>query len=393
MHAPACRLRETGLLGFGPVRHDPWVAVAFIPGLELARLYYAEVVRPLLDNECPGLEHSAALIGSGSEVLGFDSPRSTDHDWGPRLQIFIADDAADQAGLVSAILAARLPAEFRGYPTAFPASGTVFRLSAHWVTVAGLRSWLTGTLGFDPAADINLLDWLSAPTQVLAEVTGGAVFHDGLARGASSSQPGKGGGALTAVRSALAWYPRDIWLYVMACQWQRVGQEEAFPGRCAEAGDDLGSALITARLARDLVRLVLLMQRRYPPYSKWLGSAFARTAAATELAPLLTAAVAAATWPERERNLASAYEAAARLHNAIGVTPPLDPAARPTYYDRPYRVIEAERFARALREQISDERVRALPLIGAVDQFIDSTDAIGNGAVLHSAVAAALTGS
>jgi hypothetical protein len=369
------------------------VTATFLPGLDLARLYYTGVVRPLLDSECPGLAHSAALIGWGSEVLGFDSPRSTDHNWGPRLQIFLGDDDADHTGLVSDMLAARLPAKFRGYPTAFPASDSACPSSAHWVTVAGLRSWLTGTLGFDPAADINLLDWLSVPAQVLAEVTGGAVFYDGLTRGASSSQPGPGGGggALTAIREALAWYPHDIWLYIMACQWQRIGQEEAFPGRCAEAGDDLGSALITARLARDLVRLVLLMQRRYPPYSKWLGSAFARTAAATELAPVLAAAMAAPTWPERESNLAAAYEAAARLHNSIAVTPPLDPAVRPTYYDRPYRVIEAERFASALREQISDERVRALPLIGAVDQFIDNTDAIGNGAVLRSAVAAALT--
>jgi Domain of unknown function (DUF4037) len=369
------------------------VPATFIPGLDLARLYYTEVVRPLLDNECPGIAHSAALIGWGSEVLGFDSLRSTDHNWGPRLQIFLADDGADQAGPVSDMLAAMLPAEFRGYPTAFPAADTESRSNAHWVTVAGLRPWLRGTLGFDPGAQIDLLDWLSVPTQVLAEVTGGAVFHDGLSPGAGSSRRGLRGGALTEVRTALAWYPHDIWLYVMACQWQRIGQEEAFPGRCAEAGDDLGSALITARLARDLVRLVLLMQRRYPPYSKWLGSAFALTAAATELAPLLAAAMTAATWPERESNLASAYEAAARLHNSVAVTPPLDPAVRPTYYDRPYRVIEAERFARALREQISDERVRALPLIGAVDQFIDSTDAIGNGAVLRSAVAAALTGS
>jgi hypothetical protein len=366
------------------------VAGTFIPGVELSRLYYTEVVRPLLENESPGLAHSAALIGSGSEVLGFDSPRSTDHDWGPRLQIFLADDAADQAGLMSDMLAARLPAEFRGYPTVFPASGTGPESATHWVTVAGLRSWVTGTLGFDPTAEISLLDWLSVPTQVLAAVTGGAVFHDGLTRGASSSRPGPGHGALTAVRAALAWYPHDIWLHVMACQWQRIGQEEAFPGRCAEAGDELGSALITARLVRDLVRLVLLMQRRYPPYSKWLGSAFARTAAATELAPLVAAAMAAAAWPERESNLAYAYEAAARLHNSIAVTPPLDPAVRPTYYDRPYRVIEAERFVRALREQISDERVRALPLLGAVDQFVDSTDAIGNGAVLRSAVAAGL---
>jgi len=372
------------------VRHDPPVAATFTPGLDLARLYYREVVRPLLDNECPGLAHSAALIGPGSEVLGFDSPRSTDHDWGPRLQIFLADDDADQAGPVSDLLAASLPAEFRGYPTAFPASGSNSRSSAHWVTVAGLRSWLMGALGFDPAADVNLLDWLAAPTQVLAEVTGGAVFHDGLTPGPSSGRPGRSGGALTAARAALAWYPHDIWLYVMASQWQRIAEEEAFPGRCAEAGDELGSALITARLARDLIRLILLMQRRYPPNSKWLGSAFARTAAATELAPLLAAAMTAATWPVREKNLAAAYEAAARLHNDVAVTPPLDPAVRPTYYDRPYRVIEAERFARALREQISDERVRNLPPIGAVDQFIDNTNAIGNGAVLRSAVATAL---
>jgi hypothetical protein len=92
-------------------------------------------------------------------------------------------------------------------------------------------------------------------------------------------------------------------------------------------------------------------------------------------------------------SLSAAYEAAGRLHNAIAVTPPVDPAVRPTYYDRPYQVTEAGRFVSALREQISDERVRALPLIGAVDQFIDNTDATGNGAVLRSAVAAALTGS
>ncbi len=178
----------------------------------------------------------------------------------------------------------------------------------------------------------------------------------------------------------------------MACQWQRIGQEEAFPGRCAEAGDELGSALITARLARDLLRLVLLMQRRYPPYSKWLGSAFARTAAASSLAPLLTAAATATNWPDRERNLSAACEAVARLHNAIAVTPQLDPAVRPTYYDRPYCVLEAGRFVQALREQISDDRVRALPLVGAVDQFVDNTDAIGSKAVLRAAVAAELAG-
>ncbi len=45
----------------------------FIPGLELSRLFYWEVVRPLMDRHYPGLPHAAALIGLGSEVLGFDT--------------------------------------------------------------------------------------------------------------------------------------------------------------------------------------------------------------------------------------------------------------------------------------------------------------------------------
>lgn len=47
---------------------------AFIPGLSLAADTYHEAVRPILDATHPGLVHSAALLGPGSEVLGFDTP-------------------------------------------------------------------------------------------------------------------------------------------------------------------------------------------------------------------------------------------------------------------------------------------------------------------------------
>ncbi|MDQ0909640.1 hypothetical protein QFZ22_005625 [Streptomyces canus] len=62
---------------------------AFLPGLELSRRFYAETVGPLLEEAAPGIPHSAARIGPGSEVLGYDTPRSADHEWGPRLQIFL----------------------------------------------------------------------------------------------------------------------------------------------------------------------------------------------------------------------------------------------------------------------------------------------------------------
>src|SRR5690606_15704554 len=63
---------------------------AFVPGRTLNRRFYWSVVRPLLDQAYPHLAHSAALIGYGSDVLGVDTPMSTDHNWGPRFQLFLS---------------------------------------------------------------------------------------------------------------------------------------------------------------------------------------------------------------------------------------------------------------------------------------------------------------
>ncbi len=351
----------------------------FVPGLQLAREFYATAVRPLLEERLPRLRYAAALLGPGSEVAGFDSPRSTDHDWGPRLQVFVGDtDAAGHAAPVTAMLASRLPESFRGYPVSFPVTREPGGIARHRVEVTGLGAWLTGRLGFDPRRQVTLLDWLATPWQRLAEFTTGEVFHDG---------PGE----LTRAREALAWYPRDVWLYLLACQWQRIGQEEAFPGRCAEAGDDLGSVIVIARLARDLMRLCLLMHRRYPPYSKWAGTALARLPGTAGLTASLAAAISADGWPGRERHLCQAYETVAALHNGLGLTPPLGTRTR-RYYGRPYQVIGAGRFSAALREAIIDPRIRRLPPAGAADQFTDSTDAAGDLRLLRACAAAAIPG-
>ena len=63
----------------------------FIKGLDLSELLYREAVGPLLASHLPGLTYSAALIGPGSEVLGFDDAQSMDHDWGPRLMLFLTE--------------------------------------------------------------------------------------------------------------------------------------------------------------------------------------------------------------------------------------------------------------------------------------------------------------
>lgn len=342
--------------------------MSFVPGAELSRRLYTDAVQPLLAQHFPGLVHSAGLLGAGSEVLGFDTERSTDHDWGPRLHLFLtADDLARRGNEIDELLRARLPATIAGYPTNLVrmehgtrhlrhTSGPV----QHGVVIAEPSAWLTGHLGFDPLAGITPRDWLATPAQTLAEVTGGAVHHDGL-------------NLLHAVRQDLAWYPDDVWRYVLACQWQRIGQEESFTGRCGEVGDELGSAIVTARLVRDLMRLCLLIGRSYPPYSKWLGSAFARLAVAGQLGPTLSAAVTVGNWRDREHHLVIAYETVAALHNELDLTPPVDPRVRP-YHDRPFRVLDAGRFAGALADGIGDPWLRALPLTGAIDQFVDNSD-------------------
>ncbi|MBL7257771.1 DUF4037 domain-containing protein [Paractinoplanes lichenicola] len=326
---------------------------AFLPGVELSRHFYAEAVRPLLGD----LPHAAARLGPGSDVLGLDTPRSTDHDWGPRLELFVDTDI----GPLSAMLSARLPKRFRGWSTHFEPPGARVRSMAgtdgpvdHYVTITPFPAWCHAQLGFDPAAGVTTGDWLSTPWQRLAEFTGGAVFHD----------PDQ---TLSRVRERLRWYPADLWRYVLAAQWQRIAEEEAFPARAAEAGDEPGARVLTARLCREAARLLLLLSRRWPPYSKWLLASLPAGPAAWQL----TSALRARDAREREDVLCTTFEMLAEQQNELGLAAEL-PATRREFFDRGYGVIGAGRFAEALQAAITDPGLRDRPLIGSIDQISDS---------------------
>jgi hypothetical protein len=326
----------------------------FTPALELSRAFYQDVVAPIV----APWNHGAALLGWGSDVLGFDTPRSTDHDWGPRLQVFVA---ADDTGPVGAAIDGGLPERFRGWPVVY---GSDRRRARHHVEVATLGAWLEGQLEFDPRPGPAVDDWLLMPQQQLLGVVRGAVYADPA-------------GELRAVRALLDWYPREVWLWMLACQWQRIWQEEAFVGRTAEVGDELGSRVVAARLVRDLMRLCLLIGRRYQPYSKWLGSEFSRLDDPDGMGAQLRAALAANDHRSREAALAACYRNAAVRHNRLGITEAVDPEVRP-FHDRPFRVLAADRLVRACLREVADERLRSLPLVGSVDQFADSTDLLSH---------------
>jgi hypothetical protein len=336
-----------------------------VQGLELSRRFYAAAVRPILEQHFAGVDHAAALVGWSSEVLGFDDEMSRDHQWGPRLQLYVRK--AEGADEIEQFLARELPTTFLGFPTNFGPTDEpgMVRMAAaevgpiaHRVEVLVLRSELQKWLGLDPLAGFTVADWLVTPSQRLLEWTAGDVFHDGI-------------GELTRVRELFAWYPHDVWLFVMAGHWQRIAEFEHLHGRTGLRGDELGSRLLAAALVRDVMRLRLLQRRRYPPYPKWLGTAYAELGCPER--PALEAALRADEWRSREDALVEALEAVARAHNELGVTESVDPATR-RFWGRPIRVLFADRFATALREAITDPALRAIDhRAGSVDAVSDNT--------------------
>jgi hypothetical protein len=186
----------------------------FRAGSELARTFYADVV-----SRCVDVPHTACLIGEGSEVLGYDSSRSTDHEWGPRVQLFVAAEHVDR---VRQTVRNGLPAEFGGYPTSWYslAQGRV----AHHVEISTLADWLRSHFRIDLRGGLDYAAWLSFPQQHLLQLTQGTLFRDD-------------DGELTKLRTSLAWYPTDVWRWLLATQWDLISIEQPFLGRTVEAGD------------------------------------------------------------------------------------------------------------------------------------------------------------
>lgn len=344
----------------------------FIPGLELSHLFYWEIVRPLLDQNYPQLPYAAALLGPGSEVLGFDTEMSMDHHWFPNVQIFLREEEKELSGPIHEMLRWNLPPSFRGFPLHLEPipdePGTyLMKLKSeppfdHNIHPMTIRSFMEHYLAWDIDRDFEAADWLSTPSQILRSISSGAVHYDGV-------------GELTELRALLDWYPHDIWLYLLAAGWQRIGEEEHLMPRAGYVNDELGSDLIGSRLVRDIMALCFLMEKQYAPYSKWFGSAFQQLACAADLTPILRRAQLADTWQSREAALTEAYEHLACMHNDLDITKPL-PQKVSNFHDRPFKVIHGDLFANAILKEIQDPEVLKISkrsLVGGIDQISDNT--------------------
>jgi hypothetical protein len=239
-----------------------------------------------------------------------------------------------------------------------------------------LDATLERLIGVKSGERPSAIKWLGFAEQRLLAFTAGAVFHDD-------------DGRLTEARQQLAYFPNDVWLYKIACQWRRVSDEQAFVGRTGSVGDEMGSRVIASRLVRDVVRMGFLLDRRYAPYSKWLGSAFARLPIAAELSPILNEALLAGDWRSRQDKLAAAYLILARRQIADHVGGAFEPILGP-YFGRPFTTINADEAIKATLEGIGDPLVRGLPVVGSVDQLTDLTPVLEEPWRSHAIVSAAL---
>ena len=86
-------------------------------GLELSKLYYQQIGRPMLEEKfaeyLPRL--AAGLVGEGSECFGFDDEISRDHDFGPGFCIWLCKEDFDEIGAEMQKAYDSLPKEFMGY--------------------------------------------------------------------------------------------------------------------------------------------------------------------------------------------------------------------------------------------------------------------------------------
>ncbi len=222
-------------------------------GLEIAREYYLQHGKPMLESRFPEHIHRIAvgLAGEGSECLGFDDEISRDHDFDPGFCLWITEDDARDFGFRLERAYAKLPKEFMGLKrqTLSPVGGSRRGV----ITV---EKFYTRFLGAATAPSLE--GWLYLPSHSLLAASNGAVFADPL-------------GAFSQVRQALlAGYPEDIRRKKLAAHTVLMAQSGQYNyRRCLSRGESGAAQLAVFEFVRHAISAIYLLNNRYEPFYKW----------------------------------------------------------------------------------------------------------------------------
>lgn len=224
-------------------------------GLELARGYYEEYGKPMLESEFADLLPYLAIgfVGSGSERYGFDDDISRDHDYEPGFCIFLPgeDVISRRQSFLLERAYAKLPKEYNNVKRQpiSPVGGNrngVIRTAAFYTAAVGA-----------PDGNLSLDAWLRIPDYALAEAVNGEVFYDAY-------------GEFTNIREKLIRMPEDIQLKRLAGNLLIMAQSGQYNFvRCIKHGEPEAAQMACVEFVNATMRTVFLLNDRYMPYYKW----------------------------------------------------------------------------------------------------------------------------
>lgn len=243
-------------------------------GLELARGYYEEYGRPMLESGFADILPYLAIgfVGSGSEHYGFDDEVSRDHDYEPGFCIFLPgeDIVTRRQEFLLERAYAKLPKEYKNVKRQ-PIS-----------PVGGNRNGVIRTADFytakvgAPDGNLSLEAWLHTPDYALAEAVNGEVFYDGY-------------GEFTGIREKLRRMPEDIRLKRLAGNLLIMAQAGQYNfARCLKHGEPEAAQLACVEFVKAAMQSAFLLARRYMPYYKWSFRALRGLEGGAELAGKLS---------------------------------------------------------------------------------------------------------
>jgi hypothetical protein len=224
-------------------------------GLELARNYFFQFGLPMIRESFRDIADriAAGLVGPGSECHGFDDELSRDHDWGPGFCVWLGREDYALRGEELAAAYHRLPGVFAGYGPRRASPGEEGRVGV--MTVHGFYERYTG-LDHPPQ---GVREWLPLPEQSLGICTNGMVFYD-PADSFSSWR-----------RRLLGYYPEDVRRRKIASRCMTMAQTGQYNlARSLKRGEPFAALYCELQFCNDLMSLVFLLNRRYPPFYKWL---------------------------------------------------------------------------------------------------------------------------
>jgi hypothetical protein len=245
-----------------------------VHGLALAEHFYFDCVQPLIAQHLPTLHdaYAAGLIGYGSDVIGNDDELSRDHEWGPRLVLFLHESVYGRfAGELDSLLSHTLPPTFGGFPTRFQPEGShgkwlVMSTSGqgrHHIVITTVARFMELTLGCCGVPQHDR-EWLLLPEQRLLEFTSGAIFADPV-------------GEITHYRTQCRYFPTEVWKYKLAYIFESLSWNLDLIALCGQRNDVLSMHLNVASTVERTIKLAFSLSQRYcPGYKKWLHREFVK---------------------------------------------------------------------------------------------------------------------